>query len=75
MSELLDEVLVLGKVTSGSIVYQSRKYVIWWSIGQKLVDQFSIIQQDGRALDFVIIGEPYQFEVWTLNYLTIRYLI
>jgi len=62
MSELLDEILVLGKVTSGSIVYHPEKTDLM-AIGQKLVDQFSIIQEDGRALNFVIIGEPYHLNL------------
>ena len=72
MSELLDEILVLGKVTSGSIVYHPENTDLV-AIGQKLVDQFSIIQRRWACFKFCNHWRTLSFESGPPNYLTIRY--
>ena len=62
MTNLIDEVLVLGKVTSGNIDY-SPENVNLIDLCQKLTSEFNLIQQDGRTLDFEITGEAYKVKL------------
>ena len=64
MSDLLTEILVLGKVTSGNLVYTPEN-VDLIELCEKLVEEFNLIQQDGRTLHFEITGEPYQMQLDT----------
>jgi signal transduction histidine kinase len=62
MTNLIDEVLVLGKVTSGNIDY-SPENVNLIGLCKKLTSEFNLIQQDGRTLDFKVTGEPYKVKL------------
>jgi signal transduction histidine kinase len=64
MSDLLTEILVLGKVTSGNLVYTPEN-VDLIELCEKLVEEFNLIQQDGRTLHFEIVGEPYKMQLDT----------
>jgi signal transduction histidine kinase len=59
MTNLIDEVLILGNVTSGEVFYTPEDLDL---IGfcEKLAKEFNLIQRDGRVLDFVTTGEPYK---------------
>jgi signal transduction histidine kinase len=59
MTNLIDEVLVLGNLTSGNVTYTPENVDL---IGfcEKLTEEFNLVQQDGRVLDFVTIGEAYR---------------
>lgn len=58
MTALIDEVLILGKLTSGNIHY-SPEYVDVIKFCEILIKQFNSTQQDGRILKFKIEGKPY----------------
>ena len=64
MSDLLTEILVLGKVTSGNLVYTPEN-VDLIELCEKLVKEFNLMQQDGRTLHFEIVGEPYKMQLDT----------
>jgi two-component system sensor kinase FixL len=57
MTNLMDDVLTLGKLTSGSVRYTSENIDL---VGfcEKLTEEFNLVQQDGRVLDFDTVGEP-----------------
>ena len=59
MTDLMDDVLSLGKLTSGNIPY-SPEDIDLRDFCEKLAKEFSLIQRDGRTLDFVVNGEPYK---------------
>jgi signal transduction histidine kinase len=59
MTNLIDEVLILGNLTSGNVVY-TPKNVDLVDFCEKLMEEFNLIQQDGRVLDFVTTGEAYK---------------
>jgi len=59
MTDLMDEVLVLGKLTSGN-VYHKPEDLDLVEFSNVLIQQFNSIQEDGRKLDFKIDGESYQ---------------
>ena len=61
MTDLMDDVLKLGKLTSGNVPYTPDD-VDLVGFCEKLTKEFNLIQQDGRTLDFVTKGEPYM--VW-----------
>jgi two-component system sensor kinase FixL len=56
MTNLMDSVLTLGKLTSGSVRYTA-EYVDLVGFCEKLTEEFNLIQQDGRVLGFDIVGE------------------
>ena len=56
MTHLMDEVLTLGKLTSGSVRY-TPKDIDLVDFCEKLAKEFNLIQQDGRVLDFETVGE------------------
>ena len=58
MTELMDEVLILGKLTSGNIDFAPKEIDIV-NFCNQLVEEFNLIQDDGRTLDFKFEGEPY----------------
>ena len=62
MTNLIDEVLVLGKVTSGNIVYNPEKTDLV-SFCEKLAEEFNAIQADGRSLGFVKEGDPIKLQL------------
>ena len=58
MTDLMDEVLVLGKLTSGNVNSAPEElYLVEFC--NVLVQQFNSIQEDGRILELEIVGEPY----------------
>ena len=59
MTDLMDEVLVLGKLTSGNVHYKPEDLDLV-EFSNVLIQQFNSIQEDGRKLDFKIDGESYQ---------------
>ena len=59
MTDLMDDVLSLGKLTSGNIPY-SPEDIDLRDFCEKLAKEFNLIQRDGRTLDFVVNGEPYR---------------
>jgi signal transduction histidine kinase len=59
MTGLMDDVLILGKITSGYIQYNP-KYVDLIEFLKPLIKQFNSIQKDGRSLNFEIKGIPSQ---------------
>ena len=62
MSNLIDEVLALGKVTSGNVAYTPENLDL---VGfcEKLAKEFNAIQADGRSLDFVKEGHPIKLQL------------
>ena len=61
MTELMDDVLTLGKLTSGKISYDP-KYVDLVEFCKKLSKEFNDVQTDGRNINFITTGEP-----WMVN--------
>ena len=58
MTELMDEVLILGKLTSGNVSYIPED-VDLVEFCEQLSEDFSEIQMDERSLGFVIHGERF----------------
>ena len=58
MTELMDDVLILGKLTSGNVDFKPQEIDLV-HFCKKLVQEFNDMQTDGRNMDFVIEGEPY----------------
>mgnify|MGYP006082611855 CR=1 FL=1 len=56
MTELMDDVLTLGRLTSGTLPFRPEDIDL---VGfcEKLTEEFNLIQQDGRVLDFETVGE------------------
>jgi len=61
MTDLMDEVLVLGKLTSGNVHYKPEDLDLV-EFSNVLIQQFNSIQKDGRTLDIIIKSVPYT--VW-----------
>ncbi len=62
MTDLMDDVLALGKLTSGS-VRCTPEDINLVEFCEKLTKEFNLIQQDCRVLDFVTYGEAYNLEL------------
>ena len=62
MTALMDDVLTLGKLTSGSVrcIPEDIDLV---EFCEKLIKEFNLIQQDGRVLDLVTNGEAYNLQL------------
>ena len=58
MTGLMDDVLILGKLTSGSIQYVPQEIDLV-EFCKNLVEEFNDVKADGSHLKFVIKGEPY----------------
>jgi signal transduction histidine kinase len=56
MTDLMDDVLTLGKLTSGS-VRCTPEDIDLVDFCEKMAKEFNLIQQDGRVLDFDTVGE------------------
>ena len=69
MTAIMDDVLTLGKLTSGSVAYTAEE-VDLVSICEQLQKEFELIQQNGSTLGFVTEGEAYkvQLDVKLLNH-------
>jgi signal transduction histidine kinase len=62
MTNLMDDVLTLGKLTSGS-VRCTPEDIDLVDFCEKMAEEFNSIQQDGRVLDFVTDGEAYKIQL------------
>ena len=62
MTDLMDDVLTLGKLTSGSVPYTPEE-VDLVDFCKKMAEEFNTVQMDGRCLDLFIKGEPYHMEL------------
>ena len=62
MTALMDDVLILGKLTSENVHYDPQECDLF-EFCNVLIDQFNLIQEDGRKLDFVVKGKPYNVEI------------
>jgi len=62
MTALMDDVLTLGKLTSGAVSYAPEELDLV-EFCNRLVQQFKLIQKDGNILDFVTEGEPYKMHL------------
>ena len=58
MTVLMDDVLVLGKLTSGIIQCDPQELDLV-EFCKKLIKEFNSIQIDGRILEFQLFGDPY----------------
>ena len=58
MTDLMDEVLVLGKLTSGNLHHKPED-VDLVEFSNLLIQQFNSIQEDGRTVDIIIKSVPY----------------
>jgi signal transduction histidine kinase len=56
MTSLMDDVLTLGKLNSGSVRYTPEDIDLV-DFCEKLTEEFNLIQEDGRVLDFDTVGE------------------
>jgi len=59
MTDLMDDVLTLGKLTSGKVLY-SPQYLDLVIFCKKLAEEYDSVQIDGRSINFVTEGEPYK---------------
>jgi signal transduction histidine kinase len=57
MTGMMDDVLVLGKLTSGNVHYNPQELDLV-EFCKAIIKQFNLIQEDGRILEFEIVGEP-----------------
>jgi len=62
MTELMDDVLILGKLTSRNVDYNPKKLNLV-EFCKKLANEFDDVQHDGRSMNIVIIGEPYNVHI------------
>ena len=62
MIELMDEILVLGKLTSGNVNFKPQELDLFNFCGQ-LVQELNELQTDGRVINIVTEGNPYNVYV------------
>ena len=58
MTGLMDDVLILGKITAGKVQYDPED-IAFVEFCENLVEEFNDVKADGSHLNFVIKGEPY----------------
>ena len=58
MTGLMDDVLILGKITAGKVQYDPED-LAFVEFCENLVEEFNDVKADGGHLNFVIKGEPY----------------
>ena len=58
MTELMDDVLILGKITSGNIYYKPQ-YLNILEFCDQLVAEFNDVPAEDRTISALTIGEPY----------------
>ena len=58
MTELMDDVLMLGKLTSGNVDYKPQELNLV-DFCKKLAKEFNDVQPDGRIMNIITDGEPY----------------
>jgi signal transduction histidine kinase len=61
MTELMDDVLTLGKLSSGKVSY-APKYIDLVQFCVELIEEFNDFQTDGRNMNFITTGKP-----WMVN--------
>lgn len=57
MTDLMDDLLALGKLTSGKVSHSSESFDLV-KLCDILVQEFNVIQVDGRSIDFIVLGKP-----------------
>ncbi len=62
MTELMDEILILGKLTSGNVNFKPQKLNLV-EFCKKLANEFDEVQHDGRSVNIVINGDPYNVHI------------
>ena len=62
MTELMDDVLILGKLTSRNVDYNPQKLNLV-EFCKKLAKEFDDVQHDGRSVNIVINGDPYNVHI------------
>ena len=62
MTELMDEVLILGKLASGNVHFDPQELDLV-EFCNSMIEQFNMIQKDGRTLDFEMKGKPYNVKL------------
>ena len=58
MTELMDDVLILGKLTSGNVDFKPQELNLA-DFCKKLAKEFDDVQPDGRIMNIITDGEPY----------------
>ena len=58
MTELMDEILILGKLTTGNVNFKPQELNLVEFIN-KIGNEFNELQADGRIINIVTEGEPY----------------
>jgi signal transduction histidine kinase len=58
MTELMDDVLILGKLTSGSVDFRMQELNLA-DFCKKLAKEFNDVQPGGRIMNIITDGEPY----------------
>ena len=59
MTDLIDDLLTIGKLTSGKVSYNPKEIDLIGFCG-KMVEEFNAVELDGRNIDFVYSGDIYQ---------------
>ena len=62
MTALMDDVLTLGKLTSGKVHYTPEELDLI-DFCKKMCEEFNSVQMDGRSLNFVTEGEAYKLQL------------
>ena len=57
MTCLMDDLLTLGKLTSGKVSYNPESFNVV-KFCDNLAQEFNVIQVDGRSIDFTVLGKP-----------------
>ena len=58
MTKLMDNVLILGKLTSGNVHYNPKSLIVV-GVCEQLVEEFNDLTIEGRTISALTIGEPY----------------
>ena len=59
MTNLMDDVLTLGKLTAGKVSYIPKELDLV-EFCKELAEEFNAVQLDGRSIDFITKGEAYK---------------
>ena len=62
MTDLMDDVLVLGKLSSGNVSFRPQECDLV-DFCEKMAKEFTAVQTDGRRLDFEVKGKSYNVEI------------
>jgi signal transduction histidine kinase len=62
MTDLMDDVLTLGKLTSGNVPYTLEELDLV-DFCKKMCEEFNSVQMDGRSLNVVTEGEAYMLQL------------